>query len=75
MTRIALRNCVMLSNTVWYTALGVGCLHWKVDPNPPWTQSDSVVSAVARKPSHQWLWRLYIKVDIVNYWTIVLSLQ
>ena len=42
-------------NTVWYTALGVGCFHWKVGPNLPWTQLAGVLSAAARKPPHRWL--------------------
>ena len=53
--RQVVQHChIMLYNTVWYTALGVGYFHWRVGPNPPWTQLHSVVSALARKPPHQW---------------------
>ena len=45
---------VMLYSTVLYT-LGVGYLHWRVGPNPPWTQWLGTLSIFARKPPHQWL--------------------
>ena len=54
--RLVVQHChIMLYNTVWYTALGVGCFHWRVGPNPPSTQLGDVLFAVARKPPHQWL--------------------
>ena len=54
--RLVVQHChIMLYNTVWYTALGVGCCHWRTGPNPPWTQLVGVLSAVARKPPHWWL--------------------
>ena len=54
--RLVVQHChIIQHNTVWYAALGVGYLHWRVGPNPPWTHLGGVVSAVARKPPHQWL--------------------